>query len=178
MLAKSITSESGEIKTANKPNGNGLSMVIFSGDMDKVLAAFIIAIGASAIDMPVSMFFTFWGLNVLRSDLPAQLKSSKSLVEKMFGRMMPRGASKLHLSKMDMGGMGTLLMKREMKKKKVSDLPTLLKEARELGVKLVACEMSMDIMGIKIEELIPGIERVGVAIFIDSAKDSKMTLFI
>ncbi len=155
---------------------DGLSMVVFSGDLDKVLAAFIIANGAAAMDTPVTMFFTFWGLNALRRPEPVKVK--KSLVESMFGWMMPRGADKLKLSKMHMGGMGTMMMKQVMAQKNVYSLPKLMDAAREQGVKLVACTMSMDVMGIKSEELIEGVEYGGVASFLAAADESKTTLFI
>jgi peroxiredoxin family protein len=155
---------------------NELSMVVFSGDLDKVLAAFIIACGAAVMDKPVTMFFTFWGLNVLRRDERVPVK--KGLVERMFGWMMPRGANKLKLSKMNMGGMGTMMMKRVMAQKNVYSLPTLMQEARDAGVRLVACTMSMDMMGITKEELIDGVEFGGVASFLDAADRSKTTLFI
>jgi peroxiredoxin family protein len=129
---------------------NELSMIVFSGDLDKVLAAFIIATGAAVMDKPVTMFFTFWGLNVLRRSEHVPVK--KSLVERMFGRMMPRGADKLKLSKMNMGGMGTMMMKRVMAQKNVYSLPKLMQEAKDAGVRLVACTMSMDVMGITKEE--------------------------
>jgi peroxiredoxin family protein len=155
---------------------NELSMIVFSGDLDKVLAAFIIANGAAVMDKPVTMFFTFWGLNVLRKGEPVHVK--KSLVERMFGRMMPRGVDKLKLSKMNMGGMGTMMMKRVMAQKNVYSLPRLMQEARDQGVRLVACTMSMDVMGITKEELIDGIEFGGVASFLDAADRSNATLFI
>lgn len=153
-----------------------LSMIVFSGDLDKVLAAFIIANGAAAMEKPVTMFFTFWGLNVLRK--PESVPVKKGLVEKMFGWMMPRGAEKLTLSKMNMGGMGTMMMKRVMQQKNVYSLPKLMDTAREQGVRLVACTMSMDVMGIRAEELIEGVEFGGVASFLDAADRSKTTLFI
>jgi peroxiredoxin family protein len=155
---------------------NELSMIVFSGDLDKVLAAFIIANGAAVMDKPVTMFFTFWGLNVLRRSEPVPVK--KGLVERMFGRMMPRGADKLKLSKMNMGGMGTMMMKRAMAQKNVYSLPTLMQSARDAGVRLVACTMSMDVMGITKEELIDGVEFGGVASFLDAADRSNTTLFI
>ena len=155
---------------------DGLSMVIFSGDLDKLLAAFIIANGAAAMDTPVSMFFTFWGLNVLRKSEPVRVK--KGLVESMFAWMMPRGAEKLKLSKMNLGGMGTMMMKRVMQRKNVYSLPRLMKTAQEAGVHLVACTMTMEIMGIKPGELIDGVEFGGVASFLDAADRSKTTLFI
>jgi peroxiredoxin family protein len=157
---------------------NGLAMVVFSGDLDKILAAFIIANGAAAMDIPVSMFFTFWGLNVLRREGPVELKNSKTFMEKMFGWMMPKGPNKLTLSRMNMGGLGTILMKKEMAKKNVYDLPKLIKSAQEQNVRLIACTMSQDVMGIKKEELIPGISFGGVGTFIDSADKSNITLFI
>lgn len=153
-----------------------LSMIVFSGDLDKVLAAFIIACGASAMDTPVTMFFTFWGLNVLRRDEPVKVK--KSLVESMFGWMMPRGPEKLTLSKMHMAGMGTMMMKQVMKEKNVYSLPKLIETARDAGVRMVACTMSMDVMGITKEELIDGVEFGGVGSFLAAADRSRTSLFI
>lgn len=156
----------------------GLTMVVFSGDLDKILAAFILANGAAAMDLPVSMFFTFWGLNVLRREGPVTLIESKSFIEKMFGWMMPKGPNKLTLSKMNMGGLGTMLMKKEMVKKNVYDLPKLIKSAQEQNVRFIACTMSMDVMGIKKEELLSGISYGGVGTCIDSADNSRISLFI
>ncbi len=153
-----------------------LSMIVFSGDLDKVLAAFIIANGAAAMGTPVTMFFTFWGLNVLRKSEPVPVK--KGLLERMFGWMMPRGPEKLKLSQMNMGGIGTLMMKRVMQQKNVYSLPKLIESAREAGVSLVACTMSMDVMGIRPEELMDGVEFGGVATFLDAADRSRTTLFI
>jgi peroxiredoxin family protein len=153
-----------------------LSMIVFSGDLDKVLAAFIIANGAAAMDTPVTMFFTFWGLNALRRAEPVSVK--KSLVESMFGWMMPRGPNKLTLSNMNMAGMGTLMMKQVMKQKNVYSLPKLMETAREGGVRLIACTMSMDVMGITKEELIEGVEFGGVASYLSAADRSRTSLFI
>jgi peroxiredoxin family protein len=155
---------------------NELSMIVFSGDLDKVLAAFIIANGAAVMDKPATMFFTFWGLNVLRRSETVPAK--KGLVERMFGRMMPRGADKLKLSKMNMGGLGTMMMKRVMAQKNVYSLPTLMQTAKDAGVRMVACTMSMQVMGITPEELIDGVEFGGVASFLDAADRSNTTLFI
>jgi peroxiredoxin family protein len=157
---------------------NGLSMVVFSGDLDKVLAAMIIANGAAAMDLPVNMFFTFWGLNVLRIGGPVQVQGKKTMTEGMFGRMMPRGPDHLQLSKMKMGGLGTRMIKKEMGKKHVMSLPKLIESARQQGVRFIACTMSMDLMGIHKEELLPGIEYANVGTFIDAADRSRMTLFI
>lgn len=153
-----------------------MSIILFSGDLDKALAAFVIANGALAMDTKVTMFFAFWGLNVLRKeDAPSP---AKDLLSKMFGWMMPRGANRLKLSKMNMGGMGTSMMKYVMRKKKVYSLPQLIATARQSGVRLVACTMSMDVMGITKEELLDGVELGGVATFIGDASQSKSTLFI
>jgi peroxiredoxin family protein len=169
------TEASGEVEQA-VDQANELSMIVFSGDLDKVLAAFIIANGAAVMDKPVTMFFTFWGLNVLRRSERVPVK--KGLVERMFGWMMPRGANKLTLSKMNMGGMGTMMMKRAMAQKNVYSLPALMQSARDAGVRMVACTMSMQVMGIAQEELIDGVEFGGVASFLDAADRSKTTLFI
>ncbi len=139
--------------------------VVFSNDLDKALAAFIIANGAAAMGYKVTLFFTFWGLNVLRKDGPVNVE--KNLVEKMFGWMMPKGPNKLKLSQMQMGGIGAAMIKGIMKQKNVLSLPELIDTALNSGVKIVACTMSMDLMGIKREELIDGIEEGGVAMYID-----------
>ena len=157
-------------------SGQGKTMVVFSGDMDKALASFIIANGAAAMGRPVTMFFTFWGLNILRK--PEKQHVKKSTVEKMFGAMMPRGSRKLKLSKMNMGGMGTKMMKRVMREKNVETLENLMKQAMENGVKLVACTMSMDVMGIRKEEIIDGVEFAGVASYLGDAENSDVNLFI
>lgn len=154
----------------------GKTMVVFSGDLDKVLASFIIANGAAAMGRPVTMFFTFWGLNALRK--PRKQAVKKSMMEKMFGVMMPRGAQKLKLSKMNMLGMGTAMMKKIMKDKNVDSLETLMKKAMDNGVKLVACTMSMDVMGIKKEELIDGITYAGVGAYLGDAEESNVNLFV
>jgi NADPH-dependent 2,4-dienoyl-CoA reductase/sulfur reductase-like enzyme/peroxiredoxin family protein/rhodanese-related sulfurtransferase/TusA-related sulfurtransferase len=152
------------------------TMVIFSGDLDKAIAAFIIANGAASMGHKVTMFFTFWGLNILRKDNPPSVK--KNLIERMFGFMMPRGANKLTLSQMHMAGMGTAMIKGIMNKKNVYSLPVMIQIARDNGVILQACQMSMDLMGIKQEELLDGIENVGVATFIHASDESNATIFI
>lgn len=154
----------------------GKTIIVFSGDLDKVLASFIIANGAAAMGRPVTMFFTFWGLNALRKT--ESVKVNKSLIEKMFGFMMPRGTNKLKLSKMNMGGMGTQMMKKVMKDKNVDSLEALMKQAMANGVKLVACTMSMDVMGITKEELIDGVELAGVATYLGDAEESNVNLFV
>lgn len=161
---------------APAPAKNGATMVVFSGDLDKAIATFIIASGATAMGKEVTLFFTFWGLNILkRSDAPS---AEKDMMAKMFSMMMPKGANDLPLSKMNMGGMGAKMIKTVMANKNVDSLETLMKNAMEAGVKLVACGMSMDIMGIKKEELIDGVEIGGVAAYLGDAEDSGLNLFI
>ncbi|HWQ06841.1 MAG TPA: DsrE/DsrF/DrsH-like family protein, partial [Feifaniaceae bacterium] len=156
--------------------GDGKTIIVFSGDLDKVLASFIIANGAAAMGRKVTMFFTFWGLNVLRKN--NRQKVDKSFIEAMFGGMMPRGVNKLKLSKMNMMGMGTSMMKMIMKKKNVDSLETLMKKAMAAGVKIIACTMSMDVMGIKEQELIEGVELGGVGAYLGDAEESNVNLFI
>ncbi|OGV66317.1 MAG: pyridine nucleotide-disulfide oxidoreductase [Lentisphaerae bacterium RIFOXYA12_FULL_48_11] len=153
-----------------------LSMVVFSGDLDKVLAAFVIANGAIAMGSKVTMFFTFWGLNTLRN--PGPQAEGKSMIDSMFGWMMPAGPEEMKLSNMNMLGAGTAMMKHVMQNKNVSSLPELLGAAIKGGAKLVACTMSMDVMGIKEEELIDGVEFGGVATFLEESSQSGTTLFI
>lgn len=164
------------VPSAIKSSNDGKTIIVFSGDMDKVMASFIIANGAAAMGKPVTMFFTFWGLSVLRK--AGHSKVDKTPMEKMFGAMLPKGADKLKISKMNMGGMGTAMMKKIMKDKNVSSLEDLIKSAMANGVKIVACTMSMDVMGIKKEELIDGIELGGVGYYLGDAEDSNVNLFI
>ncbi|MCF7954480.1 MAG: FAD-dependent oxidoreductase [Phycisphaerae bacterium] len=152
------------------------TIVVFSNDFDKAMAAFIIANGAASMGSEVTLFFTFWGLNLLRRDEAVPVK--KNLIEKMFGMMMPRGAKKTVLSKMNMMGMGTKMMQGIMRKKNVASLSELIDSARENGVRLVACTMSMDLMGIKKAELIDGIEEGGVAMYLNNAEKGNVNLFI
>ena len=167
---------SGAAPVAAQSGGDGKTIIVFSGDLDKVLASFIIANGAAAMGRHVTMFFTFWGLNVLRKS--NKQKVDKTFIEAMFGAMMPRGVNKLKLSKMNMMGMGTAMMKMIMKKKNVDSLETLIRKAMAAGVKIVACTMSMDVMGIKEEELIDGIELAGVGAYLGDAEESNVNLFI
>jgi NADPH-dependent 2,4-dienoyl-CoA reductase/sulfur reductase-like enzyme/peroxiredoxin family protein/TusA-related sulfurtransferase/rhodanese-related sulfurtransferase len=152
------------------------TIILFSNDLDKALAAFIIATGFATMGHDVSIFCTFWGLNVLRKDHPPKVK--KNLISRMFGMMMPRGAKKLALSKMHMMGMGTKMMKEVMKSKNIEDLPALIGQARLMGVKLLACEMAMNMMGIQQSELLDNVELAGVANFAALAEKSGPVLFI
>jgi NADPH-dependent 2,4-dienoyl-CoA reductase/sulfur reductase-like enzyme/peroxiredoxin family protein/rhodanese-related sulfurtransferase/TusA-related sulfurtransferase len=155
---------------------NHKTLVVFSDAFDKAMAAFIIANGAAAMGSNVTMFFTFWGLNLLRRARSVPVR--KTFVERMFGRMMPRGAGKATLSQMNMAGLGTAMIKGIMKKKNVLSLPELVATAQENGVRLVACSMTMDLMGIKREELIEGVEEGGVATYLDRAGSANVNLFI
>lgn len=159
-------------QTGNKDR----TLVVFSADLDRALAAFIIANGAAAMGGKVTMFFTFWGLNILRKENAAPVK--KGFLDRMFGFLMPRGSNKLALSQMHFGGAGTALMKHVMKTKNVTPLPELIKQAQDQGVRLVACTMAMDIMGIHKEELIDGIETGGVASYLTDAQYAGTNLFI
>ncbi len=152
------------------------TMVVFSGDLDKVLAAFIIANGAVAMGSGVTMFFTFWGLNALRKTNAPAVR--KDLLSRMFGWMMPQGASALKLSKLNLLGAGTAMMRFVMRRKNVDSLPDLIATAQRAGVRLVACTMSMDVMGITKDELIEGVELGGVATFLGESDRSGATLFI
>ncbi len=159
-----------------KEGKDGTTIVVFSQDLDKAIAAFIIASGAKSMGKNVSLFFTFWGLNILRK--PKKVRVKKTFIEKMFGRMMPRGVKKLPISNMNMMGMGPKMIKNIMKKKNVDSLQTLMTNAMDMGVKIIACAMSMDIMGIKEEELINGIEVAGVATYLGDTQDANHNLFI
>ena len=154
----------------------GKTIIVFSGDLDKVLASFIIANGAAAMGRPVTMFFTFWGLTALRKEEKQNIKKSK--MEAMFGGMLPRGTNDLKLSRMNMGGIGTSMMKKIMNDKNVDSLEDMIKKAMEAGVKIVACTMSMDVMGIKEEELIDGVQLGGVGAYLGDAEESDVNLFI
>jgi peroxiredoxin family protein len=171
-----------ETAPAPKPEGvvleNKLSMVVFSGDLDKLLASMIIATGAAAMGMKVVMFFTFWGTAALRD---AKKKvGGKDFMSKMFGWMLPKGRNAVKLSQMHMAGMGTAMLKGLMKKKNAPSLDQLFDIAAQLGVEIKVCEMSMDLMGFKREELIdyPNMDFVGVATFLGHAKKSANQLFI
>jgi peroxiredoxin family protein len=157
---------------------NKLSMVVFSGELDKLLAAMIIATGAAAMGMKVVLFFTFWGTAALRD---AKKKvGGKDFMSKMFGFMLPKGRDQVKLSQMHMGGMGTAMLKGLMKKKNAPTLEQLFDIAAQLGIEIKVCEMSMDLMGFKREELIdyPNMDYVGVATFLAHAKNSANQLFI
>jgi len=152
------------------------SFVVFSGDLDKVLAAFIIANGALAMGEQVSMFFTFWGLNALRRERPP--RRQKKLMDRMFSVMMPSGANDLPLSTMNLAGMGPVMITNVMKQHKVPSLPELIASAHAGGARLIGCTMTMDLLGIAPSDLLDGVELGGVATFLGEASESTTTLFI
>jgi peroxiredoxin family protein len=152
------------------------TIVLFSGDYDKAMAAYIIANGAAAYDHEVTIFHTFWGLNALRKDENTMVK--KGFMEKLFGMMMPRGADKMGLSKMHFAGLGPKMIKGVMKKHNALPLPQLIEMAQEQDVKLVACTMTMDLLGLQQEELLNHIDYAGVAAYLGDAEDGNVNLFI
>ena len=146
-------------------------MIVFSDDLDKALASFVIANGAASTGKKVTMFFTFWGLNVIKKrEKPAV---SKDIFGKMFGWMLPANSEKLKLSKMNMGGAGSW-----MKKKRIDSLESLMAQAVENGIEMIACTMSMDVMGVKKEELMDNVVLGGVATYLERAEDANVNLFI
>jgi peroxiredoxin family protein len=177
-LAKEVEALKKKVENIKPGAEERVAIIVFSGDLDKVLAAFVIATGAVAMGMEAVMFFTFWGTPVLRD--PGKKVGGKDLMGKMFGFMLPKGRNAIKLSKMNMAGMGTSMMKSLMKKKNVASLDQMLSMAAELGVKIYICEMSMSLMGFKQGEFIdyPNLEYVGVATFLEQAKNSKVQLFI
>lgn len=156
-------------------SGNNATMVVFSGDLDKALASMIIATGAAAMGKEVTLFFTFWGLSILKKE---NVKVPKKGMAKMFDKMLPKHADRLPISKMNMLGMGSKMIKSVMKNKNVESLPQMIKNAEEAGVKFVACTMSMDIMGISKDELMDNVEYGGVAAYLGDAENSNLNLFI
>ncbi len=153
------------------------TVIVFSGDFDKVMAAFIIANGAAAMGDEVTMFFTFWGLNALRKP-DGSTTQPKSGLQKMFAFMMPKGPEHLGLSRMNMAGMGPKMMKKVMRQQNITSLADLIDMAKEQEIKMVACTMSMDVMGLKEEELIDGLEYAGVASYLGDADEANVNLFI
>ncbi len=153
-----------------------LSMVVFSGDMDKVFAAFIIATGAAASGMDVTMFFTFWGLKAIQKDSSL---TGKGLFGRMLGLMNRGGIDMIGPSRFNFGGMGRWMMKTMMKSKGVTSLRELRDMAVEMGVKMMPCQMSMDVLEVGVDKMLPSTTApVGVATFIEEAAGSQVTLFI
>lgn len=151
------------------------SILVFSGDMDRLMSAFIVASGAAAMGLDTSMYFTFWGLTALRKK---RVYRGKGVVERVLTAAMPSNPAAAPLSRMNMAGLGAALLGRVMARKNIETLPGLIAVAREAGVRMVACQMSMGVMGITAEELIDGVEFGGVAAYLGDATDAKLTLFV
>ena len=154
----------------------GTTLVVFSDDLDKALATFVIANGAAALGKQVTLFFTFWGLNILRKR--ETQASRKEIQERLFGWMMPRGSSRLSLSRMNLLGIGSRMIKSRMARKNIASLERMIEEAKTQGVEMVACQMSMDLMGLRREELIDGVEVGGVASYLSKTEGSSLNLFL
>jgi peroxiredoxin family protein len=152
-----------------------VALVVFSGDLDRVLAAFVIATGAAALGQEVAMFFTFWGLGVLKKE---NNLAGKGLFEKMMAVMSPGNSTELPVSKMNYFGVGAKMLRQMMKDNNVSSLEEMIDMAKEMDVKLLACEMSKDVMGIQDDELMDGFESAGVAAFLGESLRSRTNLFI
>lgn len=172
------TIEKAESKSSCKMvNGSdNKTLIVFSDNLDKALASFVIANGAASTGKKVTMFFTFWGLNVIKKRQKPAV--SKDLFGKMFGWMLPSHSGKLKLSKMNMGGTGSWMMRLIMKKKHIDSLESLIAQAAENGVEMIACTMSMDVMGVKEEELMDNVTLGGVATYLERAEDANVNLFI
>ncbi|WP_068785630.1 FAD-dependent oxidoreductase [Paenibacillus phocaensis] len=175
-LSKEDPNKLGGISVQPAAAPEGSTMIVFSGDLDKAIASFIIANGAAASGKKVTLFFTFWGLNILRKS--EKIPARKTLIGRMFGMMMPRGSRKLSLSRMNMLGMGAKMIRGVMKNNNVSSLEELMASAISQGVEIVACQMSMDLMGIRQEELIDGVKIGGVGYYLGKADQSGINLFI
>ena len=150
-------------------------MVVFSGDLDKAIAALIIATGAAAMGLEASMFFTFWGIGALKK---GKRYAGKSLLEQSFTAMLPSGLAQLGLSQMNFFGAGAQIIRKLMRDHAVSSPEELFALAQELGVRMVVCDMSRELLGVRDEELIDGLETGGVAAFLGDAARAKVTLFI
>lgn len=165
-----------ENKVVSNNGGRNKTFIVFSDDLDKALASFVLANGAASTGQKVSMFFTFWGLNIIKKkEKPAV---EKDLFGKMFGMMLPSNSQKLTLSKLNMFGIGSKMMRHIMKEKKIESLETLMKQAEEAGVEFIACQMSMDVMGVKREELMDELTVGGVATYMERAEHANLNLFI
>jgi len=177
-LQAQLTDLQTKIERLENARKDQLSIAVVSGDLDKILAAFVISIAAAAMDTQVKLFFSFWSLSALRD--PKKSATGKDFISKMFGFMLPNGTNKLKLSNMNMGGMGPKMIRYLMKKQNVMSLETMFKEAGELGIEIVICEMSMGLMGINKEEIIdyPHLSYAGAATYVADAGESSIQLFI
>ena len=177
-LQEQIEALNAKVSTLENSRKDQLSMAIVSGDFDKILAAMTISIAAAAMDTKVKLFFSFWALSALRAD--NKKAKGKNFISKMFGLMLPKGKDKLKLSNMQMAGMGPLMIKHLMKSQGVLSLEQMFQQAGELGIEIIVCEMSMNLMGFKKEEMMdyPHLSYAGAATFVCDANESSMQLFI
>ncbi|MBE0656004.1 MAG: DsrE/DsrF/DrsH-like family protein [Bacteroidales bacterium] len=177
-LQKQIDTLSLKVSDISNSRKDQLSIAIVSGDLDKILAAMIISIAAAASDTKVKLFFSFWALSALRDK--NKRANGKDSISKMFGLMLPKSKNNLKLSKMNMAGMGPMMIKHLMKKKNVMSLDKMFKEAEALGIEITICEMSMGLMGFKREEIIDykHLRYAGAGTFVNEANESSMQLFI
>ena len=163
------------LDTAETQSTNRATLVVFSGDMDRLMAAFIIATGAVSMGMEVSMYFTFWGLTAVKK---ATVYRGKMTLEKLMSVIMPKGPGGAGTSSLNMLGLGPVFFKHMMKMKNVASLEDLISLAREMGVRMIGCQMSMDVMGIRQDELLDNLDYGGVATYLCDARESRVTLFI
>ncbi len=175
-MVKAIITKREKKEQPMQSGGNGKTIVVFSDDMDKALASFVIANGAASTGAKVTMFFTFWGLNVIKRKPAKSVK--KDFMGRMFSLMLPSSSKKLKLSKLNMGGMGTIMMRNRMISKKVDSLESMIQSAIDSGIELVACQMSMDVMGVAKEELMDAVTVGGVAVYLERAGQANVNLFI
>ncbi|MBC7125936.1 MAG: DsrE/DsrF/DrsH-like family protein [Bacteroidales bacterium] len=166
------------VSKLEKNRKDQLSIAIVSGDLDKILATMIISLAAAASDTKVKLFFSFWALSALRD--PKKKAKGKGFIPKMFGMMLPKGRNKLKLSKMNMLGMGPAMIKMLMRKQNVLSLDEMFKQAGEFGIEIIVCEMSMNLMGFKKEEIIdyPHLSYAGAGTFVAEASESSIQFFI
>ena len=160
----------------SRNNADNKTLIVFSDDLDKALASFVIANGAASTGKKVTMFFTFWGLNVIKKQHKPTV--TKDIFVKMFGWMLPTHSGKLKLSKMNMGGAGSWMMRLIMKRKRIDSLESLIQQAIDNGVEMIACTMSMDVMGVQKEELMDNVTLGGVASYLERAEEANVNLFI
>jgi peroxiredoxin family protein len=155
---------------------NKKTLIVFSGDLDRAIAAFILADGAAAMGNEVTMFFTFWGLNIIRR--PEKVKVKRSRLQAAFAAMMPRGADRLGLSKLNFAGVGPVLLKKVMRDANISGLNELIAIAQEQEIRMVACTTSMEVLGMTKDDLLEGVEFAGVATYFDYADDANVNLMV
>jgi peroxiredoxin family protein len=152
------------------------TILVFSGDLDRLLAAFLLATGAAALGHQTTMFFSFWGVSALRVATP--VPTGKAFVARLFSAMLPGSAAEVGLSRLHFLGAGTAMIKRRMVERQIADLPTLIRHADALGVEMLACETSMDLMGLTPEELRPGVKITGVTTCVETAGRSRLSMVV